>query len=82
MKMPFYERGEASIYYEEQGSGFPLLLLAPGAMQSTIEFWKRSPYVPFDVFPQDFRVIGMDQRNAGQSTGPLESDDAWGIVRA
>jgi pimeloyl-ACP methyl ester carboxylesterase len=77
--MPFYERGEARIYYEEQGSGFPLLLLAPGAMQSTIEFWKRSPYVPFDVFPQDFRVIGMDQRNAGQSAGPLESDDPWGM---
>jgi pimeloyl-ACP methyl ester carboxylesterase len=80
--MPFYERGEARIYYEERGRGFPLLLLAPGAMQSTIEFWKRSPYVPFDVFEQDFRMIGMDQRNAGQSRGPLETDDPWGMFAA
>ena len=80
--MPFYERGEARIYYEERGRGFPLLLLAPGAMQSTIEFWNRAAYVPFDAFEQDFRMIGMDQRNAGQSTGPLEKDNPWGMFAA
>lgn len=77
--MPYFERGGAKIYYEDHGSGFPLLLLAPGAMQSTIEFWKRSPYDPVEVFPADFRVIAMDQRNAGRSVGPLETDDPWGM---
>ena len=33
--MPNYERGDVSIYYEENGSGFPLLLLAPGGLNST-----------------------------------------------
>ena len=28
--MPFYERGASRIYYEEVGSGFPLLII-PGA---------------------------------------------------
>jgi pimeloyl-ACP methyl ester carboxylesterase len=26
-----------------------------------------------------FRVIAMDQRNAGQSTGPLDANDPWGM---
>ncbi|HLF71675.1 MAG TPA: alpha/beta hydrolase [Dehalococcoidia bacterium] len=80
--MPFYERGDAKIYYEVRGEGFPLLLLAPGAMQSTIDFWKRAPFDPNDVYPSDFRVIAMDQRNAGQSAGPLETDDPWGMFAA
>ena len=29
--MPFYERGDVRIYYEEQGSGFPLLASPPVA---------------------------------------------------
>jgi pimeloyl-ACP methyl ester carboxylesterase len=80
--MPFYQRGEAKIYYEEQGSGPPLLLLAPGAMQSTIDFWKRAPFNPIDVYPDEFHVIAMDQRNAGQSVGPLDTDDPWGMFAA
>ncbi len=80
--MPFYQRGEAKIYYEESGSGFPILLLAPGAMQSTIAFWDRAAFNPIHYYPSDFRVIAMDQRNAGQSIGPLETDDPWGMFAA
>jgi pimeloyl-ACP methyl ester carboxylesterase len=80
--MPFYERAGARIYYEDQGQGMPLLLLAPGAMQSTIDFWERAPFNPTKVYPGDFRVIAMDQRNAGQSVGPLETDDPWGMFAA
>jgi pimeloyl-ACP methyl ester carboxylesterase len=80
--MPFYERDGARIYYEESGSGFPLLLLAPGAMQSTIAFWKRAAYDPIDHYTNDFRLIAMDQRNAGQSIGPLDTDDPWGMFAA
>jgi pimeloyl-ACP methyl ester carboxylesterase len=80
--VPFYERAGASIHYEVHGSGPPLLLLAPGAMQSTIEFWRRAAFDPVEVYPGDFQVIAMDQRNAGRSTGPLETDDPWGMFAA
>ena len=36
--MAVWERGELSIYYETYGSGFPLLLIAPGGMNSVISF--------------------------------------------
>ena len=32
----FYERGAVRIRYEEAGSGFPLLLIAGGGLNSTI----------------------------------------------
>jgi pimeloyl-ACP methyl ester carboxylesterase len=35
----FYERGSVRIYYEEAGSGFPLLLLPGGGLNSTIGFF-------------------------------------------
>jgi pimeloyl-ACP methyl ester carboxylesterase len=76
--MSVYERGEVSIYYEEHGSGFPLLLLAPGGLNSTVGFWSRMPINPLEIFPSEYRVVAMDQRNAGRSTGPLPTDDPWG----
>jgi pimeloyl-ACP methyl ester carboxylesterase len=75
--MPTVERGDATIYYEEHGSGFPLLLLAPGALNSTVDFWGRMPLNPIEAFSADFRVIAMDQRNAGRSSGPLDTSDPW-----
>src|SRR6266536_5908559 len=77
--MPHVERDGASIYYEEYGSGFPLLLLAPGGLNSAIPFWGRMPLNPIEAFADEFRVIAMDQRNAGQSTGPLDTADPWGM---
>jgi pimeloyl-ACP methyl ester carboxylesterase len=77
--MPFVERDGASIYYEESGSGFPLLLLAPGGLNSCGPFWDRMPLNPRTAFADGFRVIAMDQRNAGQSTGPLDTNDPWGM---
>jgi pimeloyl-ACP methyl ester carboxylesterase len=35
-----------------------------------------------EVLADEFRVIAMDQRNAGQSVGPLEADDPWGMFAA
>ena len=32
--MPFYEKGDVRIYYEEAGSGFPLLLIPGGGLNS------------------------------------------------
>jgi pimeloyl-ACP methyl ester carboxylesterase len=80
--MPFFEREATRIYYEERGSGFPLLLIAPGGMQSTIAFWERATVDPWASYGTDFRLIAMDQRNAGQSQGPLDTADPWGAYAA
>ncbi len=77
--MPTIDRDGASIYYEEYGSGTPLLLLAPGALNSAIDFWHRMPLNPIEAFADEFRVIAMDQRNAGRSSGPLDTVDPWGM---
>jgi len=75
--MPTFERDGVSLYYEEHGSGFPVLLFAPGGMRSAIQFWENSPWNPIETFAPHFRVIAMDQRNAGRSTAPVTADDGW-----
>ena len=78
--MPFYERGSTRIYYEEVGSGFPLLIIPGGGLNSTVAGLRNShPFNPLAAYSNDFRVIAADLRNAppGQSTGPLEIDRPW-----
>jgi pimeloyl-ACP methyl ester carboxylesterase len=75
--MPTFKRDDVSIYYEEYGTGYPILLFAPGGMRSSIEFWANSPFDPTKELAANFRVIAMDQRNAGKSTGPITADDGW-----
>jgi pimeloyl-ACP methyl ester carboxylesterase len=76
--MPEFSYGDVTIHYEERGSGFPLLLIAPGGMNSAIEWWERAAFNPITAYQQDFHLVAMDQRNAGASTGPLDLDDPWG----
>jgi len=78
--MPFYERGSVRIHYEEVGSGFPLLLIPGGGLNSALASWQTaSPFNPMERYKDDFRCICADLRNAnpGQSTGPLEIDRPW-----
>src|SRR5213594_5154537 len=78
--MPSIEHRGASIYYEESGRGFPILTFAPAGLQSTIEVWSRpaAPVNPITEFSADFRVIVMDQRNAGgRSRAPITAADGW-----
>jgi pimeloyl-ACP methyl ester carboxylesterase len=76
--MPSLERDNGTaIYYEEHGSGFPLLTFAPGGMRSSIPFWDRAPFHPVREFAPEFRVITFDQRNAGQSRAPVTEHDGW-----
>ena len=77
--MPTVQRDGATIYYEVSGSGFPLLLLAPGGLNSAIPFWHRMSLNPITAFADEFQVIAMDQRNAGQSHGPLVTTDGWAM---
>jgi pimeloyl-ACP methyl ester carboxylesterase len=75
--MPTFKRGDVSIHFEEYGAGYPILLFAPGGMRSSIEFWANSPFDPTKEFASNFRVIAMDQRNAGKSSAPITADDGW-----
>ncbi|MDQ1359801.1 MAG: hypothetical protein QOJ44_178, partial [Acidimicrobiaceae bacterium] len=76
--MPQFEHDSTSIYFEEYGSGFPVLVIAPGAMDSAIEMWAGATINPLALYAGNFLLIAMDQRNAGRSIGPLEQSDPWG----
>src|SRR2546422_4304378 len=75
----FYEKGRVRIHYEEAGSGFPLLLIAGGGLNSTIAGLATHPFDPIKEFKGEYRCIAADLRNAntGQSSGPLEVDRPW-----
>ena len=79
--MPFYQRApDHSIYYEEVGSGFPLLIIPGGGLNSSLETLRNlSPFNPMETYKDDFRCITAELRNAnpGQSTGPLDIDRPW-----
>jgi len=77
--MPFYQKGDVRIHYEETGSGFPLLLIAGGGLNSTISYFDRGPFNPMVEFKNEYRCVASDLRNAngGQSSGPLEIDRPW-----
>ena len=77
--MSFYEKGPVRIHYEETGSGFPLLLIAGGGMNSTMSRLITSPFNPIEEFKAEHRCIASDLRNAndGQSSGPLETERPW-----
>ena len=63
--MPTIQRGDATIYYEERGSGPPLLLLAPGGLNSTTDFWSRMPLNALEAFSND-------RHGSLVSSGPLD----------
>lgn len=84
--MPDFERPGVSIHFDEYGGGFPLFLFAPGGMHSVAVMWKHRPGAPDETLPWidpttalagDFRVVSMDQRNAGESTGDVTASDGW-----
>jgi pimeloyl-ACP methyl ester carboxylesterase len=79
--MGFYEKGAVRIHFEEAGSGFPLLVIAGGGLNSTISglSGSASPFNPMEQFKAEYRCIASDLRNAngGQSSGPLEADRPW-----
>jgi pimeloyl-ACP methyl ester carboxylesterase len=77
--MPSFEHRGATIYYEEFGQGFPILTFAPAGLQSVIDVWNQpsAPINPTSEFT-GYRVIAMDQRNAGgRSHAPIAAQDGW-----
>src|ERR1700729_3016706 len=77
--MPFYQKHDVRIRYEEAGSGFPLLVTPGGGLNSRVSNWPTAVFNSMEVFKNDFRCITMDQRNAngGESTGPVPVDNPW-----
>ena len=77
--MPFYDRGDVRIHYEERGTGFPLLIIPGGGLNSDMSFLRSGPFDPMAAFSGEYRCITSDLRNAngGQSSGPLEIDRPW-----
>jgi pimeloyl-ACP methyl ester carboxylesterase len=84
--MPIAALPHADIHYELYGppDGVPLLLLAPGGLRSHIGLWRHTheglprPWPdPTVEFARDYRVIAVDQRNAGRSRAAIGPDDGW-----
>ena len=78
--MPTIQNGDATIYFEEFGQGFPILTFAPAGLLSTIKVWSQpsAPVNPTTEFAAGYRVIALDQRNApGQSRAPITARDGW-----
>jgi pimeloyl-ACP methyl ester carboxylesterase len=76
----FFEKGPVRIHYDEEGSGFPLLLIAGGGLNSSIGGLRRGgPFDAIGEFKNEYRCVFADLRNAnaGQSTGPLDVDRPW-----
>jgi pimeloyl-ACP methyl ester carboxylesterase len=78
--MPFYEKGNTRIHYEDVGSGYPLLIIPGGGLNSKIDFYTlTAPFHASRELQSEYRCITPDLRNApeGQSSGPLEVDRPW-----
>lgn len=83
--MPILKRPDAEIHYEEFGSGYPILIYAAGAMRSAMHMWPQldgaerpRPWNDWrHVLSDRYRVIAMDQRNAGESRGAVQADHGW-----
>lgn len=88
--MPTLNRDGAVIHYDVHGSGFPVLLFAPGGMRSRDEMWHAPASGPARywndwtrVLPEaGFQAISMDQRNAGRSRAPIKATDDWNTYAA
>jgi pimeloyl-ACP methyl ester carboxylesterase len=83
--MPVLERPDGVIHYQVHGTGFPVLLFAPGGLRSRMEMWPSPPGGParswvdwIRALPEaGFCAVAMDQRNAGQSRTEISADHGW-----
>ena len=49
-RVPYADRGEARIWYTVQGTGFPVLTLAPGGMRSSVPLWEMAAISPLTAY--------------------------------
>jgi pimeloyl-ACP methyl ester carboxylesterase len=64
------------VNYVAKGAGIPLIMLAPGGFNSTVESWSTravwKSLRPLDALAGSFRMIAYDRREAGESGGRVE----------
>ena len=74
--MPYAVINGINIRYEVRGSGAPLLMMAPGGFDSTIEKWTTSgiwaSMKPLETLTSRYTCIAYDRREAGLSGGRVE----------
>ena len=67
------------------------MVFAPGGLRSELGFWRHSPsnpsvpapwMDPMAVLSDKYRVVAMDQRNAGRSRSRIDGSDDWHIYAA
>jgi pimeloyl-ACP methyl ester carboxylesterase len=77
--MPFFDDGSVRIHYEQTGTGFPLLIIPGGGLNSDLAFMRNGPFDPFATFGGEYRCIAADLRTAvgGGSSGPLDVERTW-----
>jgi pimeloyl-ACP methyl ester carboxylesterase len=79
--MPFYEKGGVKIYFEEAGSGYPMLVIPGGGLNATIAGLSDGshPFDPMKEYSNEYRCVAFDSRYAipGKSSGPLDTDNPW-----
>jgi pimeloyl-ACP methyl ester carboxylesterase len=84
--MPVLERDDSRIHYEVHGTGYPILLFAPGFLSSRIERWRTNParpgvaqdfLDPIAALASRFTLIALDIRNAGSSRGKVDPAGNW-----
>jgi len=76
----YVKKGPVQIHFEEFGSGFPLLLISGGGLNSSISGLRTAgPFDAINEFKGEYRCIAADLRNSnlGQSSGPLDFDRPW-----
>jgi pimeloyl-ACP methyl ester carboxylesterase len=80
--MPTTQVGSHTVYYDEYGAGHPLILIN-GLASTRHGWWKQ-----IEPFSQKFRVIAMDNRDAGDSalaTAPYTiatmAEDVAGVIK-
>lgn len=75
--MAVFERGDVRLDHAVEGEGFPVFAIAPGGMSSANAIWNNVAWNPRAQLTAQYRVIGMDQRNAGASVAPVSGHDGW-----
>src|SRR6266478_10120858 len=58
--MPFYEKGDVRIHYEEVGSGCPLMIIPGGGLNSAFSSLPNHPFNPMEEFKGEYRCITAD----------------------
>ena len=78
----FYEQGPVRICYEEAGSGFPLLVIAGGGLNSVMAGLPRSPFNPIEEFKGEYplHLRRPAQRQSRPVFRPARNRPAMGFL--